>query len=112
MKHKPNFDKWVIRDIDKDDAIGSPEGYTLEFPSEDYTFIHKLKFFYDCHEELVNVCRKVVNNWGNLHPKDRQQLRRAIANASKIVEADRGVEGLGKSHPAFIASEPITFKVK
>ena len=31
--------------------------------------------------ELLEACEKIVNNWGNLHPKDRQQLRRAISKA-------------------------------
>ena len=31
--------------------------------------------------ELLEACKKVVNNWGNLHPKDRQQLKQAITNA-------------------------------
>ena len=32
-------------------------------------------------DELLQACKKVVNNWGNLHPKDRQQLRATIAKA-------------------------------
>jgi len=31
--------------------------------------------------DLLKACEKVVNNWGNLHPKDRQQLRQAISKA-------------------------------
>lgn len=31
--------------------------------------------------DLLAACRKVVNNWGDLHPKDLQQLRAAIAKA-------------------------------
>ncbi|WP_150132696.1 hypothetical protein [Neorhizobium sp. SOG26] len=31
--------------------------------------------------DLLEACQKIVNNWGNLHPKDRAQLRAAIAKA-------------------------------
>ena len=33
------------------------------------------------HYDLLEACKKVINNWGNLHPKDRQQLRNAVAKA-------------------------------
>jgi len=33
--------------------------------------------------DLLKACQKVVNNWDNLHPKDRQQLKAAIAKATK-----------------------------
>ena len=29
--------------------------------------------------ELLAACNKVLNHWGDLHPKDRQQLRDAVA---------------------------------
>ena len=35
----------------------------------------------DAAPELMGACKKIVNNWGNLHPKDRHQLRQAIAKA-------------------------------
>jgi len=31
------------------------------------------------HDALVEATKKVLNNWGNLHSKDRQQLRAALA---------------------------------
>jgi hypothetical protein len=31
--------------------------------------------------ELLEALQKIVNNWGDLHPKDRQQARQAIAKA-------------------------------
>jgi hypothetical protein len=30
---------------------------------------------------LLEALKKIVNNWGNLHPKDRQQARIAIEEA-------------------------------
>lgn len=33
-------------------------------------------------DEMLAACRKVVNNWGDLHAKDLQQLRAAIAKAT------------------------------
>ena len=32
--------------------------------------------------ELLAALHKIVNNWDNLHPKDRQQARAAIAKAT------------------------------
>lgn len=29
-------------------------------------------------KELEDALRKIINNWGNLHPKDRQQARAAL----------------------------------
>lgn len=35
----------------------------------------------NAHEELVAALSKIVNNWGDLHPKDRQQARAALEKA-------------------------------
>ena len=32
--------------------------------------------------ELLSALQKIVNNWDNLHPKDRQQARAAIKDAT------------------------------
>jgi hypothetical protein len=32
---------------------------------------------------LLKAGQKILNNWGNLHPKDRQQLRAALAKATE-----------------------------
>jgi len=33
------------------------------------------------YPDTLEALRKIVNNWGNLHPKDRQQAKAAIAKA-------------------------------
>ena len=35
----------------------------------------------NCHDDLLAALQKIVNNWDNLHLKDRQQARLAIAKA-------------------------------
>ena len=36
----------------------------------------------DAHAGLLAALNKILNNWGDLHPKDRQQARAAIAKAT------------------------------
>ena len=38
--------------------------------------------------DLLEALQKIVNNWDNLHPKDRQQARAAISKAKGLVERE------------------------
>lgn len=35
-------------------------------------------------DEMLAALKKIVNHWGNLHPKDLQQARAAIAKAEQL----------------------------
>ena len=41
----------------------------------------RLAAYVAAHDSLVAALGKIVNNWGDLHPKDRQQARAALALA-------------------------------
>ncbi len=80
------IDKLTVYDIDEDD-IGCARLYVntnIPFDGGDKWCDERRNQAADLVEaapDLLMALKKIVNNWGNLHPKDRQQARAAIEAA-------------------------------
>lgn len=53
----------------------------FNYPGQTEAIASELVKRWNSHTDLLDALNKIVNNWDNLHPKDREQARAAIAKA-------------------------------
>jgi len=67
-----------------DIGLGCPVSelaYPLDTFADFEANVTMIKSRINSHDALVEALQKIVNNWDDLHPKDRHQAREALAKA-------------------------------